>query len=285
MSASPRGRRGRHVEHEEEEHENEERWLVSFADMMTLMFALFMVLFSISSVNTAKFESLKASLEQSFNAKMLSGGRTPMDPGSTSSSEKPTATPPEFSLTPTQAVQKSFDESKAEAQEEATKQEQDDFEKLKRRIDAEAKRLGLADKVHTEIRDRGLVVQLLTDGVLFDSGRADLKPTAEPLLVPLGRLIRTEGTHPVIVEGYTDSVPVGTGQFPTNWELSGARAARVVRHFINDGVSMGRLSAAQFAQQHPIASNATPQGRSRNRRVEVVLARQNPVSTQGGKTP
>jgi chemotaxis protein MotB len=285
MSASRRGGRSRHVEHEEEEHENEERWLVSFADMMTLMFALFMVLFSISSVNTAKFESLKTSLEQSFNAKLLSGGDHPLNPGNTSDSKEPTAQPPLASLTPTQAVSQSFEKSKADARAEAAKQEEEDFKKLKQRIDAKAGELGLQANVHTEIRDRGLVVQLLTDGVIFDSGSAELKPTAEPLLRPLGKLIRAERVHPIIVEGYTDSQPIQTGQFPTNWELSGARAARVVRHFIGDGVPMGRLSAAQFAQQHPIATNATPQGRSRNRRVEVVLARQNPVSTQGGKTP
>ena len=283
MSASGRGR---HVEHEEEEHENEERWLVSFADMMTLMFALFMVLFSISSVNTSKFESLKESLEQSFNAKLLSGGETPLSPGNTSDSSKdPSAEPPIPSLMPSQAVAQSFNDSKAEAQADAAEQEEESFTKLKRKIDGEAKKLGLQAKVRTEIRDRGLVVQLLTDGVLFDSGSAELKPSAEPLLKPLGKLIRGEDVHPVVVEGYTDSQPIHSGQFPTNWELSGARASRVVRHFIGDGVPMGRLSAAQFAQQHPIASNATPQGRSRNRRVEVVLARQNPVSTQGGKTP
>ena len=284
MSARSGGR-GRHVEHEEEEHENEERWLVSFADMMTLMFALFMVLFSISSVNTSKFESLKESLEESFNAQLLSGGKAPLEASAQQSTDDPSATPPVPSLTPTQAVAAAFKKPKEEAKAQAAELEQESFKKLKKRIDEKAQDLGLQDKVHTEIRDRGLVVQLLTDGVFFDSGSAELKPSAEPLLAPLGKLIRSEGTHPIVVEGYTDSVPVGGGQFPTNWELSGARAARVVRHFINDGVPIGRLSAAQFAQQHPIASNATPEGRSRNRRVEVVLDRQNPLSTQGGETP
>lgn len=284
MSAT-RTRRRRGHDDEHEEHENEERWLVSFADMMTLMFALFMVLFSISSVNTSKFESLKKSLEQSFNAKLLSGGEKIMETGATQDTARASTEPPLASLKPAEAVSASFDSSRAQARADAAKAEEEAFAALKRRIDAEAKALGLADKVRTEVRARGLVIQLLTDGVLFSSGQAELQPRADSILSPLGKLIRSERSHPVVVEGYTDNVPSRSSQFPTNWELSGARASRVVRHFISDGVPIERLSAKQYAQQHPIASNASEQGRSRNRRVEVVLTRLNPTSTQGGKTP
>jgi chemotaxis protein MotB len=284
MSATrTRHRRGHEEEHEE--HENEERWLVSFADMMTLMFALFMVLFSISSVNTSKFESLKKSLEESFNAKLLSGGEKLMETGGTQETERSSPEPPLPSMMPADAVSASFDASKAKDRADAAAAEQEAFKKLKRRIDAEAAQLGLADKVRTSLRPRGLVIRLLTDGVLFASGQAELAPRADSILTPLGKLIRSEGSHPVVVEGYTDDVPIRSSQFPTNWELSGARASRVVRHFITDGVPIERLSAMQFAQQHPIASNASEQGRSRNRRVEVVLTRLNPTSTQGGETP
>jgi chemotaxis protein MotB len=284
MSATKtRHRRGHEEEHEE--HENEERWLVSFADMMTLMFALFMVLFSISSVNTSKFESLKKSLEQSFNAKLLSGGAKIMETGDTEEAERSSPEPPLPSLLPAQAVSQSFSDSKAKDAAAAAKAEEDAFAALKRRIDAEAAKLGLSDKVRTQVRGRGLVIRLLTDGVLFASGEAELQPAADSILNPLGRLIRTERSHPVSVEGYTDNVPIRSSQFPTNWELSGARASRVVRHFIADGVPIDRLSATQYAQQHPIASNASEQGRSRNRRVEVVLTRLHPTSTQGGETP
>ncbi len=135
------------------------------------------------------------------------------------------------------------------------------------------------------MRPRGLVIRLLTDGILFDSGQAQLKPGADKLLEPLGKIVRIEREHPIVIEGYTDNVPIRSSQFPTNWELSGARASRVVRHFISDGVPIRRLSAMQYAQQHPLASNDTEQGRSKNRRVEIVLTRINTTSTQGGETP
>ena len=275
-SAVQGGRRKRHAEHEEEEHENEERWLVSFADMMTLMFALFMVLFSISSVNTSKFESLKRSLQQSFSGKILPGGtavrQTGADAKKTDAATPAAPAPP---LMPREAVAASIAKSRKEAGKSAANAEQEAFVRLKARIDAAAAKLGLQDKVITEIRERGLAVRLITDGVLFDSGRADLRPAGARLLAPIGRLLRDEEHHPVVVEGFTDTVPSRTSSYPTNWELSGARASRVVRHFLGDGVAMGRLSGVAYAWQHPIATNATSAGRSRNRRVEVVLARLN----------
>ena len=284
MSATAtRGRKRRHV-HEEVEHENEERWLISFADMMTLLFCVFMVLFAISSVNTSKFDSLKKSLESSFDPAVLPGGRSVVETGATPSTERPVAEPPIPSLMPVDAVDATMQKSRADQAAEAAKAEDEEFEKLKRRIDAEARSAGLSEKVRTEVRPRGLVVQLLTDGVLFDSGQAVLKPASTKLMSALGRIIRDERRHPVLVEGYTDSQPMSSAQYPSNWELSGARASSVVRHFIGDGVPTGRLSAMHFASQHPIASNATEQGRSRNRRVEVVLTRLNPTSTQGGTT-
>src|SRR4051812_7884846 len=171
MAGHKRHKRGGH---HEEEHDNEERWLVSFADMMTLMFALFMVLFSISSVNTSKFESLKKSLEESFNAKLLSGGQKIMETGDTEQTERSSADPPLPSLLPAQAVSQSFSDAKAKDAAAAAAAEDEAFAALKRRIDAEAKKLGLSDKVRTQVRTRGLVIRLLTDGVLFDSGDAEL---------------------------------------------------------------------------------------------------------------
>jgi chemotaxis protein MotB len=276
VSGAAGGRR-RHVDHEEEEHENEERWLVSFADMMTLMFALFMVLFSISSVNTSKFDSLKRSLKESFSGAILPGGTAIRETGaSASSTNQATPAPPQPALMPRAAIAASFAKQKKDAGADAAKAEQKDFVSLKQRIDAAAAKLGLENKVSTVIRANGLAVRLLTDGVLFDSGRAELRPGAKQLLDPIGVILRNERRHPIVVEGYTDSAPVRSTLYPTNWELSGARASRVVRHFLGDGVAMRRLSGVAYAYQHPIASNASATGRSRNRRVEVVLTRLNP---------
>lgn len=285
MSATKSRGRSRGHEEEHEEHENEERWLVSFADMMTLLFCLFMVLFAISSVNTSKFESLKASLSESFNGQILSGGKSIMQTGTTQSTERASPQPPTPALMPREAISAQITRAKKDQSADAAKREQEGFKALKRRLDADAKRLGLTGKVQTTVRPRGLVVRLLTDGVLFDSGQAVLKPQSESILSGIGRILAGEGTHPVVVEGYTDDQPIASAQFPTNWELSGARASSVVRHMISDGVPMNRLSAQMFAQKHPIASNATTEGRAKNRRVEIVLTRLNPTPAQGGAAP
>jgi chemotaxis protein MotB len=266
------GRR-RHKAHHEEEHENEERWLVSFADMMTLLFALFMVLFSISSVNTSKFESLQKSLQDAFSGAVLSGGTSMMNKGSSSeSTEQSPPQPPLPSLRPMDALNQEGGASAADRAKKALQEEQD-FRALKRRVDDLAKDAGLQGKVKVTVRRRGLVIQLLTDKVFFDSGDATLKPTARNLVDKIAHIVAGERTHPVVVEGHTDSQPISGSRYPSNWELSGARAAAVVRDFTANGVLARRVSLSGFASQEPIASNSTPEGRAKNRRVEVVLSR------------
>jgi chemotaxis protein MotB len=267
MSAR-RHKRGGH--HEEEEHENEERWLVSFADMMTLLFCLFMVLFAISSVNTSKFEALQKALQDAFSGNILSGGKAVMETGNDSPPNDPAAEPPIQAMTPLEALANSSVEQKSN---EEAKKENEDFKLLKKRIDELVRKEGLTGKVQTTVRKRGLVVELLTDNVFFDSGQAVLKPPAVNLLGKLGDVLRAEQTHPIVVEGHTDSQPISTSQYPSNWELSGARASAVIRAFTADGVPRGRLSGALYGAENPTASNATAEGRSRNRRVDVILTR------------
>jgi chemotaxis protein MotB len=256
----------------EEEHENEERWLVSFADMMTLLFCLFMVLFAISSVNTSKFEALQLALQDAFSGKILSGGKAVMTTGSTESTSPSTPEPPLPAIQPVVAINQTASQSSAEAAKKAQK-EQEDFKRLKRRIDELAKAAGVAANVRTEIRLQGLVIELLTDKVFFASGSARLHPSATRLLEKVAGVIAGEARHPVVVEGHTDSQPIATGQFPSNWQLSGDRAAAVVQNFAANGVLERRLSLTGYASERPKATNATPQGRARNRRVDVVLPR------------
>jgi chemotaxis protein MotB len=258
--------------HHEEEHENEERWLVSFADMMTLLFALFMVLFSISSVNTSKFESLQKSLQDAFSGAVLDGGKAVMASGSSDGSEQAAPQPPLPSLRPLTSINNTSASSAAEREAQA-KQEEQDFRALKRRVDNLAKEAGLQGRVKVTVRRRGLVIQLLTDKVFFDSGDATLKPTAKRLVDKIAGVVRDERKHPVVVEGHTDSQPISNSRYPSNWELSGARSAAVVRDFVANGVLARRVSFSGFASQEPIASNSTADGRSKNRRVEVVLTR------------
>ena len=243
---------------------------MSFADMMTLLFCLFMVLFAISSVNTSKFEALQKALQDAFSGRILSGGKAVMQTGNDSKPEDPGSEPPLPAMTPLQALANTSVEQQASKE---SKQEDQDFKALKRRIDQLVEREGLTGKVQTTIRKRGLVIELLTDNVFFDSGQAVLKPPAVNLLGKLGDVLRAELKHPIVVEGHTDSQPIATSQYPSNWELSGARASAVIRAFISDGVPRGRLSGALYGAENPTASNATPEGRSRNRRVDVILTR------------
>jgi chemotaxis protein MotB len=279
------GGRGRKRKHHEEEHENEERWLVSFADMMTLLMCLFMVLFSISSVNTSKFEALQRSLQDAFSGRILPGGKAVMESGNNEQTEQEAPKPPVPALTPLESIADEEQPRDASAAAEAARKEQEDFERLKRRIDTLVKDAGLEGRVQTTVRRKGLVVQLLTDRVFFDSGHAELKAPALRLLPRLAAVINGEGSHPVAVEGHTDSHPVSGRGYRSNWGLSGARAESVVLAFEAGGVPRRRMTQVGYAEQQPIASNATAAGRSRNRRVEVVLARRHSPTTDARRRP
>jgi chemotaxis protein MotB len=272
MSAR-RGRRGGRRRHAAEGHNEEDRWLLTYADMITLLMALFMVLFSITSVNKAKLEVLSKSLQDAFSGKVLPGGSSIRDSGASPKSTHPPAD------TPIPAITSLVGPAGSTAADAA--REQDNFRRLKEQIDAYAREHGLESKMQTVIAQRGLVIRLLTDRVLFDSGAAELKPVAFPVLAQVAQILRTKATQPVMVEGHTDTVPIHGSLFPTNWELSTARASRVVRALIDGGVPPARLSAAGYAALHPISTNGTAPGRSRNRRVEVVLLR----SGQGSPSP
>jgi chemotaxis protein MotB len=277
----------RHKKHHEEEHENHERWLVSGYDMMTLLFAVFVVLYAISSTNISKVKLLEQSLQEAFSGPVLTGGRAMMNTGDTSDGvEKASPEKPLPSLTPAQALAQAMSPQDAEEAAEQAQAEERNFQDLKKRIDKLAREAGLAEKISTTVTPDGLKIRLVTDGVLFDSGSAVVKDGGRPTLVEIGRIIDHEGTHPVQVEGHTDDQPINTSQYPSNWQLSGARAAAVVQQLSSAGVSGKRMSLAGYAAQHPVAGNATPKGRAQNRRVEIILTRlHGATQSHGGDTP
>jgi chemotaxis protein MotB len=283
----------RHKKHHAEEPDNHERWLVSGYDMMTLLFAVFVVLFAISSTNISKVKELQQSLQEAFSGPVLTGGRAMMETGSTSQAQQSEAPkPPIPTLTPAQAVDAAMRAKMADpaAQQAAVSddaqraaQEERDFQALKRRIDQAVKEAGLSDKVSTTVQRRGLRVRLLTDKLLFDSGSAVLKTGAMPLLDKIGGILADEKRHPIAVEGHTDDQPIGTSQYPSNWQLSGGRAGAVVQRLGAGGVAPRRMALGGYAAQHPVGSNSTDAGRARNRRVEIILTRLHGATTsQGG---
>jgi chemotaxis protein MotB len=269
-------------------HENDERWLLTYADMITLLMALFMVLFSISSVNISKYKTLQQALKAAFSGDILPGGKAIAQPGaSANSSHAPTAIDIQAIVRLVPQVTSELEHvargqtssaqgaaaSAAATNVSAAQQEQSDFERIQHELNAYADRHGFARSVHTAIEQRGLVIRVLTDSLLFPSGKATLDPQGQPLLSEIAALLNVDQVHPIAVEGNTDDVPISGGAFPSNWELSTARASTVVRFLIAREVAGQRLSAVGYADLRPIASNATPQGRALNRRVEIVLQR------------
>ena len=250
----------------------DERWLLTYADMITLLVALFIVLWSMSSVNTSKFEEVKESFAEAFSNKVHTGGSSVMESGGQSPAPSPWTTPE----TPAPSVSPEDPQSsQAGGGSAAAKAEQENFRKLKAELDREIEELGLKDQIETAVDSRGLAIKLKTDGLLFASGSADIQGGAVAVLQKVGGVLRKDTEHDLRVEGHTDSVPV-TGAYPSNWELSTARASAVVRTLLGSGIEKRRFSAAGFADLHPIESNTTEAGRTENRRVEIVLPRTNP---------
>ncbi|HEV3001936.1 MAG TPA: flagellar motor protein MotB [Solirubrobacteraceae bacterium] len=243
---------------EEHEHADSERWLLTYADMITLLLALFIVMFAMSSVNQTKFQAVQQSLHDAFSGKIL-GGQSIAETGGSVQAAEAAPEVDRTALNPTGASS-------------AAQAEQTDFRELKARIDRLVEEQGLTSKVETAVERRGLAVRVLTDGLLFGSGSADVNPEALPLLRRIGAILATGQAHAVRVEGHTDDVPI-SGRFPSNWELASARAAGVVRVLLGTPLKSSPFEAVGRASLDPIAPNATGGGRARNRRVEIVLPR------------
>ena len=269
MSSPGHGRRrgDRHEEHDA----GMERWLLTYADMITLLLALFIVLWSISSVNISKFAELKASLSQALNGKVIPGSSALLQGG-------PQVLNPEGTPVPTPQISSSLNITQSIATKiVATLQQREtqSLERVQHQVNAYAQRNGLSGKLRTSIDERGLEIKVLTDDLLFDPGQATLKSRAIPILYHVAQSLNANHlTNPIRVEGNTDNTPISTPQFKSNWELSTARADAVLEFMLTAGIKPERLSVAGYADTRPIASNATASGRALNRRVQLVVLRQ-----------
>ena len=255
-------RRRKHVAHEEA-HENHERWLITYADMITLLMVLFIVLYAIGQTDLKKFEELKAGLNDGFGA----GSADAIDNITAAGGDgvlNGSASPVE--LEAVQALERE------EAAAELAQAEQNRFEEAQATIQSDLATAGLDGTVEFRLEERGLVVTIVVDNVLFDIGSASLRAEGQSIIDHLGPSLGRL-PNPVAIEGHTDDTPIrGSGAYATNWELSTARATSVLRYLAEShAVPADRLSASGYADQRPVASNDTPEGRSRNRRVEIVV--------------
>ena len=265
-------RRRRRSGGDHEEHADE-RWLLTYADLITLLMALFMVLFSMSVVNKSKLSALQQSLKEGFKPKILPGGEAIKQTGGQTSAEQLQTKAPAGQAAQRNQTKPQLMPTKATSA-EAARAEQEQLAKLQAAVQAQAAKLGLRQKVSTHITERGLVIDILTDNLLFDSGAAQIKPAGLKLLAHLAPVLEKQASdHRVVVEGHTDSMPIKGSVYPSNWELSTARASAVVRSLITMNLPPGHMEASGRAYLQPTASNATPAGRAENRRVEIILPR------------
>jgi len=283
------GRRAHEEEHEE--HENHERWLVSYADMMTLLMVLFIVLFAISQVDQKKFAALKTGLSAGFGAPVaiLPKADSLLEPGGAVAPDSPNISGSVGGKQPTTNIDPQVGEldpdkvSKlAKATSEAqVKGEVEKLEKAKEKLKKALAKAGVAKSATFRFDERGLVVTIVTDNVLFASGGAQLEPQGQRILDSLGPTL-LDLPNQLSIDGHTNSIPISTALFPSNWELSSGRANGVLRYLhSNDGIPYTRMSSTGFADTHPRLPKSNPRAVVVNRRVEiVVLAR---VDDSAGK--
>jgi len=256
--------------HHHEEHPDE-RWLITYADVLTLLFVLFMVLFSMSVVNTGKFDQLKESLSKGFSPGLFPGGPSVLEQGpETPTSPVVTSSPASIQPDISGPLGSTLLNENAKA-EQALETAQ--LEQTKQAVDKAIADAGLASQAKTTVDERGLRIQLRSEPFLFQPGSADLSLPAQRLLKPIAGSIRRL-QNPVSVEGHTDSTPISTGRFPSNRDLGAGRASAVLGVLERYGLAHSpRNTSTSYADTVPIADNATAAGRTQNRRVEILVLR------------
>jgi chemotaxis protein MotB len=218
--------------------ENHERWLLTYADLITLLLAFFIVMYSMSRIDAARFENMSNALSG-----VLQGKEMALDVREILAATDGAGGGP-LDYDGLMIVQEDLDRDVREAN------------------------LGLA--VYSVATDRGLVIHIM-EGALFEDGQADLTASARDVLRVVGADIKKTENH-IRVEGHTDPRPISTPRFPSNWELSTARATSVLRYMVDSvGLAPERVSALGFGEFRPLSPNDSPEGMAKNRRVDIVV--------------
>jgi chemotaxis protein MotB len=269
---------GRKQKHHEEEGNNE-RWLVSYADFITLLFAFFTTLYAISTVDAQKMGKMVTSMRQSFDNTVFSpGSKTLSLSQGRENSESASASRHILNSVkfPKGVYGKDFSTSPKYPNRQVLSGEKA-LGKLKRSVEGLMGSDVLKGTVRTHVDPRGLIISL-GEGGFFDSGSDQIKPEGRSLLDTMATSLVSLGNQ-IRVEGHTDNVPIRNSKFPSNWELSTARATAIVSYLIAKfGFSPELLSAAGYSEFRPVAPNDSEDGRSRNRRVDIVIL--NPSAAQ-----
>lgn len=244
--------------------------MVSYADFITLLFAFFVVMYAISSVNEGKYRVLSESLVAAFRpvgplpsvvpsaAEPAVRPVVPVEPAVLVPAPPPAPVPADPRMQQTHRMKRLADEI----------------------LDTMAPlvRQGQISVIET---DRGITVEI-SESILFSRGTAQLDPAAERAISAVGAVLAASA-FPIVIEGHTDNVPISTPAFPSNWELSAVRATTVLRVMAAAGVAPSRLTAIGYGDQRPVASNASPDGRARNRRVAIQIEAAVPAAAGGAR--
>lgn len=298
--ASSRGKQRHHHDDEHEEHVNHEAWVIPYADVLTLLMALFLVLWAIGpdeeklEVAADSFRREIGRGESLFDLGIGTGGSGPLTNGAASvlngagpspvrsdlpgEGTPPTETtvpidaiaPPVIVLDPGVVIEPELPTG-FEPVEDADEIMGDPLTEVEQVVRTRAAATGLSSAVEFRREARGLVVTIVTDQVLFEEGRAAVQPDGIRILDVVADAL-ADLPNSVTIEGHTDSRPISTAQFPSNWELSTARATSVLRYLVEEReFPRDRLSAAGYADTRPLAEGDDAAALARNRRVEIVV--------------
>jgi len=218
-----------------------EKWAIPYADFLTLLLCLFIALFAMAQAGKQAAMEYAQAFAKAFGMRLVPFQES-----------LPKQILPEPVLKRAEPTEKG-------------KRIQRQLQELQEML----KKLGLEGEFKIAYEAIGIRL-ILQEKLLFDPGSADIKPEMRPVLDKIYDIIK-DLPNPVEVEGHTDNIPISTERFPSNWELSGARASSIVRYFISRGINPERLKASGYADTRPLVSNSTPEGRAQNRRVEIVI--------------
>ena len=236
----------------EAEKENGERWLVSYADFMTLLLGLFIILYSAAAADAEATGSGGSHQQSAIAALAEAFGGSPI------------AETNNNSIIDLGNIAKQFESSS--------------MEQVGEEIEELAEDLGISGSINVTIDSKGLHIRL-TDDVLFDSGKYKVSTNAEYTLTAIGNLLKTLPNNNILIEGHTDNIPINSGLITSNWELGALRATNVARLLIEKcALSPEKIATVSYGEHQPIGSNRTPDGRAANRRVEITVLRNYPAT-------
>ena len=233
------------------EHDNHERWMVSYADFITLLFAFFVVMYGISSVNEGKYKVFSVSVNQAFGANGKAGEGSAVH------------------LTEDEMFFKSLVDRRNARLAEKQRKQNERMQNLAQTLNGAMASFVKNGQMNVSQNGRGVELEI-NASALFNQGEADIQPEAKKTLADAAKVL-ADNDFAIEVEGHTDNMPISTAKYPSNWELSSARASSVVRLFIDQGILAKRLKAVGEADNLPVVPNDTPENRARNRRVTITV--------------